>query len=257
MRLFAALSFLTALRLPLRRAPTPQEVGGSLGYFPLVGLLIGAVLAGLSLALSQVLAAPVANALVLVTLVVITGALHLDGFVDTCDGLGGHRSVEERWQAMRDSRVGAFGVIGVVLLLLAKYATLNSIPRSLMTATLLVMPLAGRWAMTYAVVAFPYARPSGMGEAFKQHSGHWNLAAATAITLAAMTGAAWLANFRSFYLAGPIMLAVIWLITAASARFLSKRFDGLTGDSYGFLNEAAELGVLLLFSLAFWNRWAG
>ncbi len=257
MRFFAALSFLTTIRLSLPRPPTPREVGGSLGYFPLVGLLIGAVLAGLSLALSQVLAAPVANALVLAALVVITGALHLDGFVDTCDGLGGHRSVEERRRAMRDSRVGAFGVIGVVLLLLAKYVTLNSIPRSLMTATLLVMPLAGRWAMAYAVVAFPYARPSGMGEAFKQHSGRWSLVAATAIALAAVTGAAWLANVRSFYLAGPILLAFVWLITAAGARFLSKRFDGLTGDNYGFLNETAELGVLLLFSLAFWNRWAG
>ena len=257
MRFFAALSFLTAVRLPLRRAPTPEEVGGSLGYFPVVGLLIGAVLAALSLVLNQVLSATVANALVLAALVAITGALHLDGFVDTCDGLGGHRSVEERWRAMRDSRVGAFGIIGVVLLLLVKYVTLNSIPRSLMTATLLVMPVAGRWAMAYAVVAFPYARPSGMGEAFKRHSGRWSLAAATAITLAAVTGAAWLADFRSFYLAGPILLAAVWLITAAGAAFLRRRFRGLTGDSYGFLNETAELGVLLLFSLAFWNRWAG
>ncbi|MEE8354013.1 MAG: adenosylcobinamide-GDP ribazoletransferase [Dehalococcoidales bacterium] len=257
MRFFAALSFLTTLRLPLRRSPTPEEVGGSLGYFPLVGLLIGAVLAALSLVLNQVLSATVANALVLAALVVITGALHLDGFVDTCDGLGGHRSVEERWRAMRDSRVGAFGIIGVVLLLVTKYVTLNSIPRSLMTATLLVMPVAGRWAMAYAVVAFPYARPSGMGEAFKRHSGRWSLTAATAITLAAVTGAAWLADFRSFYLAGPILLAAVWLLTAAGAAFLRKRFRGLTGDSYGFLNETAELGVLLLFSLAFWNRWAG
>ncbi len=257
MRFFAALSFLTTLQLPLRRPPTAREIGGSLGYFPLVGFLIGVALAWLSLALSQVVATPVADALVLAALVVITGALHLDGFADTCDGLGGHRSVEERRQGMRDSRVGAFGVIGVVLLLLTKYVTLNSIPRNLMTATLLVMPLAGRWAMAYAVVAFPYARPSGMGKAFKQHRGRWSLVAATAVALAVVTGAAWLANVRSFYLAGPILLAFVWLITTAGARFLSKRFHGLTGDSYGFLNETTELGVLLLFSLAFWNRWTG
>ncbi len=256
MRFLAALTFLTAVRLPLRRAPTPGEVGGSLGYFPVVGLLIGIVLAALSRALTQVLSATVANALVLAALVAITGALHLDGFTDTMDGLGRHRSVEERWQVMRDSRVGAFGVIGIVLLLLTKYVTLNSIPWNLMTATLLLMPIAGRWAMAYAVVAFPYARPSGMGEAFKQHSGRWSLVVATAIALAAATGVAWLADIPGFYVAGPIVLAFVWLITTAGANFLKRRFQGLTGDSYGFLNETAELAVLLLFSLAFWNRWA-
>jgi len=243
--------------LPLRRAPTPEEVGGSLGYFTLVGLLIGVVLAALALGLNQVLPATVVNALVLTMLAAITGALHLDGFADTCDGLGGHRSVEERWKVMRDSRVGAFGVIGIVLLLVTKYVALNSIPQSLMTAALLVMPVAGRWAMAYAVVAFPYARPSGMGQAFKQHSGRWSLVTATIVALAATTGAAWLADIGSFYLVGPILLAAVWLITIAGAAFLNRRFRGLTGDSYGFLNETAELGVLLLISLAFWNGWTG
>ena len=257
MRFFAALSFLTAIRLPLRRAATPEEVGGSLGYFPLVGLLIGGVLAALSLGLNMILSATVVNVLVLAALVVITGALHLDGFADTCDGLGGHRTAEERWEVMRDSRVGAFGVIGIAALLLVKYVTLNSIPMSLMPAALLAMPVAGRWAMAYAVVAFPYARPSGMGAAFKQHGGHWSLVTATAITLALMTGTAWLADIPGFFMAGPILLALVWIVTASGGAFLKKRFLGLTGDSYGFLNETAELSVLLLFSLAFWNGWAG
>ncbi len=257
MRFLSAVSFLTAIPLPLRRKPTPGEVGGSLGYFPLVGLFIGLVLAALSLALNLVLPATVVNALVLVALMVTTGAIHLDGFIDTCDGLGGHRPVEERWKVMRDSRAGAFGVIGVVLLLLAKYATLNSIPRSLMTAALLTMPVAGRWAMAYAVVAYPYARPSGLGKVFKEHAGRWSMALATVVALTAVVGVAWWADVKLFYIAGPLLLVAAWVIAAGTAAFLQRRFRGLTGDSYGFINEVVELATLLLFSLAFWNRWTG
>jgi adenosylcobinamide-GDP ribazoletransferase len=124
-----------------------------------------------------------------------------------------------------------------------------------MTATLMVMPVAGRWAMAWAVVAFPYARPSGMGEAFKAHGRRRHLAAATVVTLLLATGAAWLAEIDLFYLAGPALLLFVWLVALVAGRFLAKRFDGLTGDSYGFINEAAEMGVLLLVSLAFWNGW--
>jgi len=108
----AAFQFLTSIPLPGRR------------YFPVVGLIIGLILAGLNWLLSLILPSAVVNALLIVVLVIITGALHLDGFVDTCDGIAGHKAVEDRWRVMHDSRAGAFGIVGVVLLLLVKYVSL-------------------------------------------------------------------------------------------------------------------------------------
>ncbi|MBI2174827.1 MAG: adenosylcobinamide-GDP ribazoletransferase, partial [Candidatus Omnitrophica bacterium] len=168
MRFLAALSFLTIIPLPIRREISPEEVGRSLGYFPVVGVIIGLILAGLNWLFRWFLPPTVISGLLIVAMVLISGALHLDGFIDTCDGIAGHQTVEDRWRVMHDSRVGAFGVIGVFLLLLVKYVSLSSLPESWLTITLLVMPVVSRWAMVYAVFAYPYARPDGLGLAFKQ-----------------------------------------------------------------------------------------
>ena len=134
MGFFAALQFLTSIPVPWRREVSPEALGRSTAYFPVVGLIIGLILAVLNWLLSHILPPAVVNALLLVALVVITGALHLDGLADTCDGIAGHKPVEDRWRVMRDSHTGAFGVIGVVLVLLVKYVTLNSIPQVFMAA---------------------------------------------------------------------------------------------------------------------------
>ena len=128
MGFLAALQFLTSIPLPRKRETTPEELGRSATYFPLVGLIIGLILAGLSWLLHLILPPTLVNALIVAALVIVTGALHLDGFADTCDGIAGHKEVEDRWRVMRDSRAGAFGIVGIVLLLLGKYVSLNSIP---------------------------------------------------------------------------------------------------------------------------------
>ena len=168
MRFLAALKFLTIIPLPWRREASPEEIGRSIGYFPVIGLIIGLILAGLNWLLSLFLPSAVVNALLIVSLVVLSGALHLDGFVDTCDGIAGHKTIEERWRVMHDSRAGAFGIVGVFLLLLVKYVSLNSVPESLLMVTLVLMPVVSRWAMVYTVFAYPYARPAGLGKVFKQ-----------------------------------------------------------------------------------------
>lgn len=117
MSFIAALRFLTIIRLGWLRESTADELKRSAGYFPLVGLLIGLMLAGLNWLLGFVLPQAVVNVLLIVASVLITGALHLDGFLDTCDGLGGHGTPEERWRIMDDSRAGGFGVIGIATLL--------------------------------------------------------------------------------------------------------------------------------------------
>ena len=255
MRFLAALSFLTIIHVPLRREISPEEAGRSLGYFPVVGVIIGLGLAGLNWLLGLFLPPAVTGGLLIVFLVVISGALHLDGFVDTCDGIAAHKTVEDRWRVMHDSRVGAFGIVGAVLLLLVKYVSLTSVPESWLTATLVLMPVVSRWAMVYAVFAYPYARPTGLGKAFKQGASGPSFVVATVITAAVVIGVVWLADVTYFYWAGLAIIIVVWVIVVSMVEYLKRKFSGLTGDTYGAINEVVEVGVLILVSLLAYNRW--
>ncbi len=250
MRFLAALQFLTILPVLRRREVSPETLGRSVGYFPVVGLIIGLVLAGLNWLLGLILPLAVVNALLIVALAVISGALHLDGLVDTCDGIAGHKTVEERWQVMADSRAGGFGIVGIVLLLLVKYVSLSSLPAgSLLMVTLVLMPVVSRWAMSYAVFAYPYAKPSGLGKVFKQGVSWQGLAVATLIALAVTIGLT--------RLAGLVIMFGVWILVMAMAAYLKHKFSGLTGDNYGAINEVAEVWVLILVSLLAHNQWLG
>jgi adenosylcobinamide-GDP ribazoletransferase len=243
----AALQFLTSIPVPLKREPSPEQLGRATAYFPLVGLIIGGILVLLNWLLNFILPAVVVNALLIVALVIITGALHLDGFADTCDGIAGHKPVEERWRVMRDSHAGAFGVVGIALLLLVKYVALSNIPPVFMIAILLFMPVVSRWAMVYAIFAYPYARPSGLGTAFKDATRWPEFIAATIITLVIAA-----ALFPLFSLTGLLLVFGIWVITTAFSFYLKYKFAGLTGDTYGAINEIAEVMALLL-AIAIWT----
>ncbi len=239
MKLFAATQFLTTLMVP--RVKREGDFGESLPYFPVVGLIIGLILMGSRWVLDLFLAPLIADALIIVLLVLLTGAIHLDGMADTCDALAGHKTVEERWQIMHDVRRGAFGIVGVVLVLLVKYAALTSIPWDLELTALVFMPVASRWAMVFSVFAFPYARPSGLGLAFKQSATWPRFLGATVITIALAV------LIFVFRLGGIGVLVGVLLFTWAIASYFKGKFAGLTGDNYGAINEMAEAFVLILF----------
>jgi len=237
----AALRFLTIIPLPGRREASPEELGRSIVYFPLVGVIIGLILVGLNWLLGLLLPSALISVLLVVSLVAISGALHLDGLVDTCDGLAGGKTVEERWRVMDDSRAGGFGIIGVCCLLLVKYVALNNVPASWLMQTLVLMPLLSRWAMVYALFAYPYAKPSGLGKVFKQGASRLRFIVATLIALVAAVILAQLAGF--------VIMLAIWVIALAVATYLKGKFGGLTGDTYGAINEVAEVCVLILVCL--------
>ena len=257
MSFLAALKFLTSVPVPWGREASPRELGRSLIYFPVVGIIIGLILAALGWLLGLILPPAVVNILLIVILAVLTGALHLDGFADTCDGIAGHKPVEARWQVMRDSRVGGFGIAGVCLLLLVKYMALNSVPGSLLLVTLILMPVVSRWAMAYALFAYPYARPSGLGTVFKQEARWWRFGIATVVMLAAAMGLTHLPGTAYSYLAGMTVVGGTWVIIVAAAAYLKRKFAGLTGDNYGAINEVAEVSVLILVVLLAHNDWLG
>ncbi len=235
--LFAAFQFLTTFPAIIRRSFTAQELGRAVGFFPLVGLALGGILYGLESSLRQIFPLRVTAVLILAAWILLTRALHFDGFLDTCDGLFGGFTPERRLEIMRDSRVGAFGVAGGGLLLLAKYTAIVSLPH---LSGLLLAPVMGRMVLAIAIFAYPYAREKGLGRDMKDNVRWPQVLLATLISvLAAWLLAGW-TGLLAFILTG----AVLWL----GAGFILRRIPGLTGDSYGALCELAELAVLLFFT---------
>ncbi|HZU05859.1 MAG TPA: adenosylcobinamide-GDP ribazoletransferase [Chloroflexota bacterium] len=234
-----ALQFLTRLPVPAGLPVAGPALGQALAWFPAVGLVLGGFLIGADVLLSLVLPRPVVDVGLLVLLALLTGGLHLDGFMDTCDGLFSLRSPAERLAIFRDSRVGSFGVAGLASLLLVQWAALGALPAAFRPAMLLVALCLARWAMVYAIVAYPYGRAEGLGRGFKDHASGRALLAATLLA----AGAAGL-------LLGPAGLAGLALAAGATwlfARYCLARLPGLTGDTYGALDELIE--TLLLVAL--------
>lgn len=236
----AALQFLTSVPVKLKQVPGTKELGGAIALFPVIGLLIGLLLAGINWLLLYILPSGVVDIILVVILVALTGALHLDGFADTCDGMAGYRTVEERWQVMHDSRTGAFGVVGIVLVLLTKYVALSSVPSQYMTATLIFMPAVSRWAMVYAIFAFPYARPAGLGASYKEAT-RWPHFIIATIIVFALAGAL----FPLFSWGGLLVIPGTWIVVTLLSCYFKYKFRGNTGDTYGATNEISEVMALV------------
>jgi adenosylcobinamide-GDP ribazoletransferase len=236
---WVALQFLTIFPTPLRHEVTARTSGQSLPYFPLVGLILGAILLGLYYGLSLILPPAVVIALLIIALVILTGAHHLDGFIDTCDGVFAGKSKKERLAIMSDTKVGAFGIVGIVLLLLLKYATLFSV--SPILPALLLMPTLSRWTVVSIIFTFPYAKSSGMGLPFKQGATWQRLTIATIIALiVAVVLLKWW---------GLALMVALWLVAFGIASYFRSRLGGLTGDNYGAINEFSEVLALLFIIL--------
>jgi adenosylcobinamide-GDP ribazoletransferase len=232
----AALQFLTISPPIIRRPFTAAELGSAAGFYPLIGLLIGGVLYATYYFLAFILPTQVCAALTLAVWIILSGALHLDGFLDACDGLLGGSAPESRLQIMRDERVGAYAMSGGILLLLIKFTLLTALSGHL--EALLIAPVLGRWSMTFTLYAYPYARPQGLGREIKDHT-TWreiNLATLTALPVAWFAGS-WL---------GLIAFGVSFVLSWGLARFTLRRIPGLTGDVYGAFNELIEVIVLFV-----------
>ena len=230
-----AIGFLTIVPAGPRGVP---PTGPARSYFPLVGLALGGVLAGLDIALGQVLPRMVVGAVLLIAMLVLTRGLHTEGFLDVCDGLlGGHRP-SERLRILRDTHVGAFAVIGGTSLLLLKWTLLVSVPDAGRIALLVLFPCMSRLGMVLAMDAFTYVRRQGIGSSFQVGRSRWQLVLALATALAA---GGMLGGIGGLVLAGTaigVSLGLGWSFTGL--------IGGLTGDAYGAVNEMAEVSVLVM-----------
>jgi adenosylcobinamide-GDP ribazoletransferase len=237
--LLSAFSFLTILPVGRPAGAFTSQPGAMFSYFPLVGLLIGAV-AGL-VASIRFLPGDLTAFLTLAAWVALTGGLHLDGLADACDGLLSTASPECRLEIMKDPRAGSWAVIGVSMLLLGKWVALRAVPPAL----LLIPPIAGRWAMALAAAAFPGARTSGLAAGFRVGFGRRQFIAASAVTVVLIAA---LGAILGWHLIA--LLAIPPLVVLAVGGWAARRLGGgLTGDVYGALCELVELICLIGLNL--------
>lgn len=239
MKLLLALQFLTRIPVTVRSPVQERDMAGSMAYFPLIGLLLGALAAGANTLLSTLFSPPVSDLFSIVFLVLITGNMHTDGLMDAADGLFSGKPAERALEIMKDSRVGSHGVTAGVLVLLSKFVLLWQLPQEAKAAALVLFPALGRWSQVYAAAAHPYARPGGGTGGFTEHVGTRQVLLASAITLAA---AAVLLGPK-----GAVPAFAALLGTMALGRFITRKIGGMTGDTLGAINESVE--VLALFSL--------
>lgn len=223
-----ALSFLTVLPMG---DPANSQPGRAFAWFPLTGLLIGVFLA----LLSALLPPSLMPWGVLFAWVVITGGLHLDGLGDSCDGLLATTMSERRLEIMKDPRTGTWAVVGLIVLLLGKFALIGQIA----PLALIIVPTVGRWAMVCAAVWFPYVGGGGLGAYFRQGLGTRQLLIASFSAVVMIAGLARLYPTALIGLGAPMVAFV-------TGKWASQRLGGgLTGDVYGAICEVTELLCLI------------
>ena len=236
-----ALQFLSSLPIRLSGMPTPEELGRSLLFYPLVGLLFGLILWGLNWLL---LGAPLLlhAALLLSVWVVLSGALHLDGLADSADAwLGGYGDRERTLTIMKDPRSGPIAVVTLVVVLLLKFAALLALIEQQHSVILIIVPLLGRSALLGLFLTTPYVRPGGLGQALADHLprlGGKQVVAISAMACVLMAG-----------------LSGVWALVLAAVMFvwlrqvMVRRLGGTTGDTAGALLELLEVTMLVGLAL--------
>ncbi|WP_432219016.1 adenosylcobinamide-GDP ribazoletransferase [Pseudomonas kribbensis] len=239
--LWIALQFLSSLPIRLPGMPAPEELGRSLLFYPLVGLLFGVILWVLNIALAG---APMLlhAALLLTVWVLLSGALHLDGLADSADAwLGGFGDRERTLTIMKDPRSGPIAVVTLVLVLLLKYAALLALIEKQQGMALIIVPLMGRAALLGLFLTTTYVRAGGLGQALADHLPRktgWRVLAVSSVVCVLIAG---------FNAVVALLLAVvvfIWL-----RHLMVRRLGGTTGDTAGALLELLEMSVLVGLAL--------
>ncbi len=242
----SAVRFLTILPVPERWCGDAESFRRSPGWYPLVGLLIGAGAVLLDVLLRLLFPLPVAGAVLLVYFVAVSGALHLDGLADSADAFFSCRGRERMLEIMKDSRSGPMGVVAVVLVLLVKFSLLLTLTGEWRWPVLFGMPLAGRCALTIISHWLPYARPEGGLAGFirTRQAPHWGSVLLLAAAFPVLFGAA------GVFCALLVLLGILLL-----GRYMRARIGGYTGDTLGAGCELTELipalAVVALIHLGF------
>jgi adenosylcobinamide-GDP ribazoletransferase len=244
MRLYLiALQFLTIIPLPFDTRCQKEDLGRATTCFPLVGITIGGLLVGLNWLIEPWLNRPLTAALLITALAAVTGALHLDGLADVCDGLAARGSRERFLAIMKDSNVGAVGAVGLVMGLLLKWQALLAVPTGITWQALLLFPTLGRCAQVLALGGAQHARQDGLGAAIIQGMVTRHLLVALSVTIAAC--------LLILPIKGMVALIAVLAVTLIIKGYFQHRLGGLTGDIVGCISEIAEIAALIVLSAGY------
>lgn len=238
--IFSALRFLTILPVPEAWCGDMESFKKSANWFPIVGLILGLLTALCDAFLRWLVPLPVACALLLVVIIALNGALHLDGLADSADAFFSSRGRERMLEIMKDSCAGPMGVVAIILLLLCKFVLLLSLPAAWRVQALILMPTCGRCATALISSSLPYARAEGGTAAFTQeHNASSRLLIAWACLVAS---AVILCGLWS----GIVIILSVVVATRLLGRYYKRKIGGYTGDTLGATSELVELVPALM-----------
>ena len=238
--LLAGIRFLTILPISWKKEKDNRFFKASLIFFPFIGLIIGLMTSlGISF-FSQIFTGSITVVIGLLLLAVFSGCLHLDGLADSFDGLLSYRSRERALEIMRDSRIGAMGVIALLFVLLGKYAALSSLSTAGLLQAFILMPLAGRTAIVLTMAILPYARSSdGLGTLFYSND-------TRILTLIAVLFSI-ICIFTILSFSGFVQLFAMVFTVSLFALWCYRKLGGATGDTLGAVCELTELSIAVSF----------
>ena len=228
----SAIGFLTIL--PVKKT----GIKNSASFFPLVGLFIGGFLISVNYLGSFLFSKNVVDMLVMVSLVILTGGLHLDGFADICDGFYAGKDKNDILRIMDDAHIGAMGVIGIFCILGLKFFALQSIPQKILYPSLLLFPILSRWNLVFACTISKPAKNEGLGKIFIDTVSKKDFFIATIVAVSI--------SFLIFELKGFFIQIAVFFVSFIFLKLISKKIGGITGDILGALNEIIETLVLLI-----------
>jgi adenosylcobinamide-GDP ribazoletransferase len=231
--LLSAIRFMSIIPLGDRQVFEPKAM---LPFFPLVGLILGGILALGDLLFKSLWPGPVAALLDLILLVILTGGLHLDGLGDTADGLYGRRTREKALAIMKDSRIGAMALLAIVLSLAVKWAGMAALGPG-RSFFLLIIPAYARGSILFGVRYLPYGRPEGgTGHDFFQDrpvlADFWGLLMPAGISL--------FLGWHGFLLNLAFSATVVLILT-----YYRRKLGCITGDMLGAMTEISEAALFL------------
>lgn len=238
--LLAAFQFLTVLPWSRTVTATPEEIGRSTPFFPLVGFFLGLILVVFNQLLEPYLVPAILSVVIVAVLILMTRALHLDGLADTFDGLGAKGGRESALKAMRDSHIGVFGLLAVLIVMVLKLRAIE-VMQETRAQGLLLAPVFGRWAMVVLAYRSVSAR-EGLGQIMVEYVRGHHLLLATVVTL--------VLAFAFSGIVGWLISLAILLFTLLSRWYLHRRLGGVTGDTFGAVGELTETFVLVAFAAA-------
>jgi len=236
---WSAVAFLTILPTAGARFRPERMVG----FFPVVGLLLGIIVAGLDVLARFLWSEPLAAMIVVLAFILLTGALHVDGLADAGDGLFSHRTRERILQIMKDSRVGVMGVVCMIGILALKWGGVLALSEDRFLALVLI-PAYSRLGMLAGMRWLPYGRPEGgTGAPFCVPNSKLSMFWSTVLLVPLSIFLGWKG----------VVLNVFFVVACAGILSMYSRLIGcITGDTLGAMNEVLEAGLLLFLALQVW-----